>query len=68
MTYEREAFVELDDSVVGTVKFGDGSMMEINGRDMVLFKCQNGEHRAPMDIYFILWLRSSIVSISQLGD
>ena len=68
VTCEREAFAELDDSVVGTVKFGDGSMMEINGRDTVLFQCQNGEHRALTDIYFILRLRSSIVRISQLDD
>jgi hypothetical protein len=29
MTSEREAFVELNSSKVGTIKFGDGSTMDI---------------------------------------
>jgi hypothetical protein len=51
MTGEREAFSELDTSVVGTVKFGDGSHVEIRGRGTIVFKCQNGKHRALTDVY-----------------
>jgi hypothetical protein len=48
------------------VKFGDGSHMEIRGRGTIVFKCQNGAHRALADVYFIPKLRSSIISIGQL--
>jgi transposase InsO family protein len=68
MTGEREAFSELDTGVVGTVKFGDGSRVEIRGRDTIVFKCQNGAHRALADVYFIPKLRSNIISIGQLDE
>jgi len=54
MTGSKETFFELDGNVTGTVKFGDGSMVAIRGRDTIIFRCQNGEHRALMDVYYIL--------------
>ena len=50
------------------MKFGDGSKVEIRGHDTVIFRCQNGEHRTLTDVYYILKLRSSIVSIGQLDE
>ncbi|CAA0814359.1 Unknown protein [Striga hermonthica] len=38
MTGSKEAFSELDDGVTGTVKFGDGSKVEIRGRGTVIFR------------------------------
>ncbi|XP_066323887.1 uncharacterized protein [Miscanthus floridulus] len=66
MTGSKEAFSELDGDVTGIVKFGDGSRMMIQGHDTIIFRCQNGEHRALTDVYYIPQLRSSIVSIGQL--
>ena len=54
MTGSKAAFSELDDDVTGTVKFGDGSRVAIQGRDTIIFRCQNGEHRSLMDVYYIL--------------
>ncbi|CAA0827650.1 Gag-Pol-related retrotransposon family protein [Striga hermonthica] len=68
MTGSKEAFSELDDGVMGTVKFGDGSKVEIRGRGTVIFRCKNGEHRALTDVYYIPQLRSSIISIGQLDE
>ena len=68
MTGSKEAFFELDGNVTGTVKFGDDSRVAIRGRDTIIFRCQNGEHRALMDVYYIPQLRSSIVSIGQLDE
>ncbi|CAA0822344.1 cysteine-rich RLK (RECEPTOR-like protein kinase) 8 [Striga hermonthica] len=68
MTGSKEAFSELDDGVTGTVKFGDGSKVEIRGRGTVIFRCQNDEHRALTDVYYIPQLRSSIISIEQLDE
>ena len=53
ITGSKEAFCELDDDVTGTVKFGDGSRGAIRGRDTIIFRCQNGEHHALTDVYYI---------------
>ena len=51
MTGSKDSFSELDDDVTGTVKFGDGSRVAIRGRGTIIFRCQNREHRALMDVY-----------------
>ena len=53
MTGSKEAFSELDDNVTGTVKFGDGSRVAIQGHDTIIFRCQNREHHALTDVYYI---------------
>ena len=68
MTGSKAAFSELDDDVTGTVKFGDGSRVAIQGRGTIIFRCQNGEHHTLMDVYYIPQLRSSIISIGQLDE
>jgi hypothetical protein len=68
MTGRRDAFSELDESHGGSVRFGDGSRVQIRGRGTVLFKCKNGEHRALTEVYFIPELRSSIASLGQLDE
>ena len=40
MSGNREAFSELDTGVVGTVKFGDYSGVDIWGRGTVVFQCK----------------------------
>ncbi|WVZ79350.1 LOW QUALITY PROTEIN: hypothetical protein U9M48_026940 [Paspalum notatum var. saurae] len=66
MIGRREDFAELDTAITGSVKFGDGSRVTIHGRGTVLFKCQNGDHRALTDVYYIPQLRTSIASLGQL--
>ena len=68
MTASKESFSELNGDVTGTVKFGNGSRVAIQGRGTIIFRCQNGEHRALMDVYYIPQLRSSIISIGQLDE
>ena len=50
------------------MKFGDGSRVDIQGRGTIIFRCQNGKHHALTDVYYILQLRSSIISIGQLDE
>ena len=38
MTGSKVAFSELDDDVTGTVKFGDGSRVAIQGRGTIIFR------------------------------
>ena len=68
MTGSKKALYELDDNVTGTVKFGDGSRVAIQGRGTIIFRCQNGEHHALMDVYYIPQLHSNIISIGQLDE
>lgn len=68
MTEEHNKFKELDESVAGKVKFGDGSTVKIKGKGVVSFKCKNGENIALRDVYFIPTLCSNIVSVGQLSE
>jgi hypothetical protein len=51
MTGDASVFAELDRRVSGTVKFGDGSYVDIQGRGMVLFAVAGGQHRALTHAY-----------------
>ncbi|XP_039122013.1 uncharacterized protein LOC120258620 [Dioscorea cayenensis subsp. rotundata] len=42
MTGSRSQFSELDETIVGRVKFGDDSVVNIQGKGTVMFQCQNG--------------------------
>lgn len=68
MTGVRSAFSDLDTGIVGTVRFGDGSVVKIEGRGTILFTCKNGEHRALANTYFIPRLTANIISIGQLDE
>jgi len=68
MTGHRAVFSELDEGHTGSVKFGDGSRVQIRGRGTVLFRYKDGEHRALTDVYFIPKLRSSIISLGQMDE
>jgi hypothetical protein len=68
MTGAQGAFSVLDTSVYGTVKFGDGSMIRIEGCGAIIFCCKNGEHRYFIVIYYIPKLKINIPSISQLDE
>jgi hypothetical protein len=68
MTGNRAVFSELDESVKGTVRFGDNSVVEITGRGTVLIAVRGDEHRALTDVYHIPRLKTSIVSLGQLDE
>jgi hypothetical protein len=46
MTNHGDAFAEIDRPVTGTIKFGDGSVVEIKGIGTIIFDGKNGEHKA----------------------
>uniref|UniRef100_A0ACD5Z920 Uncharacterized protein n=1 Tax=Avena sativa TaxID=4498 RepID=A0ACD5Z920_AVESA len=68
MTGCEGKFSELDKSVKGKVKFGDGSLVEIEGRGSALFIAESGEHRVLTEVYHIPKLRSNIISLGQLDE
>jgi hypothetical protein len=68
MTGARGAFSELDFDICGTVRFSDGSIVEIEGRGTILFTCKSGEHRALTEVYYIPHLTMNILSLSQMDE
>ena len=68
MSGRREIFSELDTGVRGSVRLGDGSAVQIEGRGTILFQCLNGEHLVISDVYYIPRLCSNIVSLGQLDE
>jgi hypothetical protein len=68
MTGVRAVFSEIDLRVHGTVRFGDGSVTNIEGRDMILVKCKTGGHKGLTGVYYIPRLKANIVSLGQMEE
>jgi hypothetical protein len=68
MTGSREIFAELDLQICGTVKLGDGSITQIEGRGNIILTCKNGGHRTLTGVYYIPLLKASIISLGQLDE
>lgn len=68
MTGTRDVFSELNTNVCGNVKFGDGSIVRIEGRGTVLVTCRSGEHKALTGVYFIPHPSTNIISLGQLDE
>lgn len=48
--------------------FGDNIMIKIDGKGKVLFKIKDGGYKIFFDVYYILKLKSNILSIGQFMD
>jgi hypothetical protein len=68
MTGVHGVFTGLDSSIWGTMKFRDGSVVEIEGVGIVFFICKNREHRSLTGVYLILKLTTNIISLGQLDE
>lgn len=68
MTGHAEVVSDLDQYVVGSVKFGDGSVVSIQGCGPVVFTGKHGAHKVVTGVYYILGLRNIIVSLGQLDQ
>nr|GEX91091.1 zinc finger, CCHC-type [Tanacetum cinerariifolium] len=68
MTGVREHFKELDEKVSGKVRFGDGSYIEIKGKGSILIECDDEKQRIISHIYYILDLKSNLLSLGQFTE
>lgn len=68
MTGNQSSLTSLDETVKGTVKFGDDSVVEICSKGAVMYQCKNQEHRVLTEVYYIPRLRSNIISLGQLDE
>ena len=68
MTGDRSKFHELDGSVTGNVRFGDGSSVAILGKGSILFDCKNSDQKLLTEVYYIPSLKSNIISLGQMTE
>ena len=68
MSGSHAVFSELDSNVTEMVRFGDCSVVKIEGCGTVLFSCKNGEHRQLNGVYFIPRLDTNLISVGQLDE
>lgn len=68
MTGLSVVFSDIDERVTSTVRFGDGSLVNIEGRDTVLFSCKSGENRQLVGVYLIPRLGINLVSVGHLDN
>jgi len=68
MTGNRSILVSLDESVRGSVCFGDESMVEICGIGAVTIAGKNQDHKVLSEVYYIPSLKCNIVSLGQLEE
>jgi hypothetical protein len=53
MTGKSDKFAELDHSIKGRVRFGDGSAVDICGQGSILMQSHIGEHRVLSNVSYI---------------
>ncbi|GJZ69558.1 zinc finger, CCHC-type containing protein [Tanacetum coccineum] len=68
MTGVKSHFKDIDESVSGRVRFGDGSYVQIKGRGSILLGCRNQVQKIVSDVYYIPNLKSNILSLGQLTE
>jgi hypothetical protein len=68
MTSHGVVFSELDWVVQGNIKFRDGSVVNICGKDTVIFSRRRGDHKVLTGMYWIPRLRNSIISVRQMDE
>jgi transposase InsO family protein len=68
MTGRGNVFSELDRAVQGTVKFGDGSVVNIYGKGTIIFSGRHDEHKILTSVYWIPRLKNSIISVGQMDE
>ncbi|GJV65184.1 hypothetical protein Tco_1476012 [Tanacetum coccineum] len=68
MTGDKDMFRDLNETVQGSVKFGNESKVRIEGKGSIVFQCKNGEYRKLDEVYYIPDLCSNIISLGQLAE
>jgi len=68
MTGTRSLFSELNKGIGGSVLFGDGSTVAIEGRGTIVFSCKNGEQSALTGVYYIPCLTTNNISVGQMDE
>ena len=68
MTGQRNLFTTLDELVIGFVKFGDNSRVEINSHGSVVVLRQDGQRLSFGNVLFVPKLCANILSLGRLDE
>ena len=68
MTGRREFFNKLDNSITGSVKFGDNSWIQIEGRGEIEVNQKDGSILRLGNVLFVPKLEANILSLSRLDE
>ena len=60
---ETDNFIELDEVIRGKVNFVNYSKVAIKGKCMILIKLNDESHQFIGDVYYILTIKSNILSL-----
>ncbi|XP_074328282.1 uncharacterized protein LOC141666185 [Apium graveolens] len=64
----QSKFSELNEGISGMVRFGDGSTVQIKGKESITLRCKNGEERILHEVYYIPSLCSNIISLGKMSE
>ena len=68
MTGRKEFFHKLDESINGSVKFGDNSRIQIEGRGEVEVSQKDGSNLCLSNVLFVPKLEANILSLGRLDE
>jgi hypothetical protein len=68
MTRTRSVLSHMNNTMKGSLCFGDGSTVEICGLGLVVIKGRHDQHKVLTNVYYIPKLKSNIVSLGQLEE
>ncbi|XP_066324621.1 uncharacterized protein [Miscanthus floridulus] len=68
MSGDQQMFRDIDHTVSGKVRFGDGSFVEIMGKGSIMFQGRSGDQWLLHDIYYVSKLKSNLISLGQLTE
>lgn len=68
MSGDRQKFRDIDSSVTGMVRFGDGSGIDIQGIGSIVFQGSSGDQWVLDGVYFIPKLRTNLICLGQLTE
>lgn len=68
VTGNKSYFRFINETITRNVRFEDDSRIDIKGKGFMLFISQDGRKKILPDIYFILELKSNIISLEQATE
>ena len=68
MIGDQAKFQELDEKLIENVKFGEKSIVPIQGKVSILFQCKNGDQNLLMKVYYIQNLKSKIIILCHMTE
>ena len=66
MSENISMFVKLNESMNGSVTFGDDSKVPVKGKGNILFYAKDGSHQIISNVYYVPNMKSNILSLGPL--